>query len=89
MAIRTIAVALLAVFFIIVLQVALAGPFTQISTSINATGDYSDIGGNDGNAIITDFPRQWFAMGIFAIFGTLAWATWRVLRRELTRGGGL
>lgn len=88
MAVRTIAVAILAVFFIIALQITLAGPLTEISDSINNTGDYSDIGGEDGNAIITDFPGQWFTMGFVAIFGVLAWASWRVLRRELTRGGG-
>lgn len=87
---RTIAVAMLVVFFIIILQVTLAGPLTSVADTINGTGDYSDFdrGTNDGNQIITDFPAQWFSMGIVAIFGTLVWATWRVLRRELTRGGG-
>lgn len=86
---RTIAVAMLAIFFIIALQITLAGPFTTVADTINGTGDYSDVGGQDGNQIITDLPGQWFSMGFVAIFGTLAWASWRVLRRELTRGGGL
>lgn len=86
---RTIAVAILAIFFIVILQVALIGPLTQVSDSINETGDYSDVGGQDGNDIITSFPDQWATMGIIAIFGVILWASWRVLRRELTRGGGL
>lgn len=88
MGVRAVAVALTIVFFIIVLQVSLAGPLTTIADKINATGDYSDVGGQDGNEIITDLPGQWFTMGIIAIFGVLLWASWRVLRRELTRGGG-
>lgn len=87
MAIRTIALVILGVFFVITLQVTLAGPLTTVSDTINGTGDYSDVGGEDGNKIITDLPGQWFSMGIIAIFGILTWGTWRVLRRELTRGG--
>lgn len=88
MSARAIAVAIVTVFFIIALQATLAGPITEVSDAINETGDYSDFGGNDGNDIITGLPGTWFTMGFIGIFGALLWASWRVLRRELTRGGG-
>ena len=43
MGVRTIAVALLAIFFIVVLQVSLAGPLTTVSETINETGDLSKV----------------------------------------------
>lgn len=89
---RTAAAVLIVVFAIAVVQAALAGPFTSVQTSLNQTGDYGDLEGAgpdyDGNDIITSLIGDWFNMGLVAMFGAMVWGVWRVVRREITRGGG-
>jgi len=91
MAWRALLVAFVSVAALVVAQGALAGPVVQVSHNLNATGDYSGLSGNpgfDGNSIITGVISSWFQMGLIAIFGAMAWATWFVLRRERTTRGG-
>ena len=84
---RTAAAVLIAIFAIVLVQSALAGPFMTFSTALNSTGDYSG-GQIDANSFITGIPGAWFNMGLVAMFGLMLWAVARVVRRELTRGGG-
>lgn len=86
MGVRTIAVAIFLIFAFVVLGSTLAGPLTTVADDLNSTGDYSDVGGQDGNKIITDLPGMWFNGVLIGVFGVMVWATWFVLRRELTRG---
>lgn len=86
MSVRAAAVALFLIAGFVIIGVTLAGPLTTVADSINDTGDYSDVGGNDGNAIITGLVDAWFNIVLIVIFGTMAWAAWFVYRREATRG---
>lgn len=82
---RTAATVLIVVFVILLLQAVLAGPLVQTVNDLNDTGDYSNEH-FDGNAIISGFMASWFNMGLVAVFGMMAWAATRVVRREITRG---
>lgn len=85
---RVIAAVFAVIFLISIVQSTFADALVQFATAMSDTGTYS-FGGLDGNAFITGLPGTWFAMGLIAIFGVMAWGAWRVVRRELTRGGGL
>lgn len=82
---RAVAVVLILVFSIILIQSLVAGPLVEYTEKVNATGDYSN-SHFDGNTIITGYADAWFNMGLIAIFGLMAWGSWRVIRQELTRG---
>lgn len=83
---RIVSTVLIIVFAIVIVQGVLADPLIETGEQLNATGDY-DNEHFDGNSIITDMPTHWFNMGLVAIFGIMSWGAWRVVRRELTRGG--
>lgn len=88
---KTAAAVLVAVFSLAVLQAALADPAAEVTTQLNETGDYSDlegVSGYNGNDVITGLLGDWLNMGLMAMFGLMAWGSWRVVRKELTRGGG-
>lgn len=93
MAWRAVAAVCIAVFVLAIVQSALAGPVHDVQTQLNETGDYSDLEGAgsdyNGNDVITGLFDDWMHMGLIAMFGLMAWGGWRVIRKELTRGGGL
>jgi hypothetical protein len=84
---KTAATVIVIVFVIAIGQAALAGPATNVQTSLNGTGDYNNDHFN-GNKIITTTLGSWFNMGLVGIFGIILWGFARVIRQELTRGGG-
>lgn len=86
MAWRTAATVLLTVSALILVTVLLVGPLNTIQTGFNETGDYSDNGYFDGNALLNGFAENWARMSLVAIFGLMLWGAARVVRREKTRG---
>lgn len=82
---RTAAAALIVIFVLLLLQATLAGPMTQTLDSLNETGDYENEH-FDGNALIPGYIQDIFNMILVAVFGMMAWATTRIVRREITRG---
>lgn len=85
---RTIAAVLTVIFLISLIQSAMADPLTMLASAFSDTGTYG-FAGLDGNAYITGLPSTWFNMGLVAMFGLMVWGLARVVRQELTRGGGL
>lgn len=85
MAWKTVATVMIIVFGIGIIQIAMAGPLTNVSNSLNETGDY-DNRHFDGNDVIIEMPIRWFDMGLLAIFGIIAWGTWTVIRNEIFEG---
>lgn len=83
---RIIATVTITVFAIIIGQAVLIGPLHQTADAINETGDYSDNGHFDGNSLIYNIVYDWANMGLIAIFGVMLWGSWRIVRKELTRG---
>lgn len=88
---KTIATVLIVVFALALVQASLAGPMVTVQDSLNeSAGDIQiDTGPGqsfDGNSIITGMMGHWFNMGLVAMFGIMAWATARVVRKELTQG---
>lgn len=89
---RTIAAVLIVVFSLALVQSVLAAPFISITSDLNDTGDYSNLEGVDGyngNTVIDSLMGDWFNMGLVGMFGIMVWGVARVVRNELTRGGGL
>jgi hypothetical protein len=84
---RVVSVVFIVVFTLSLVGMAMAGPLTQVSEDLNETGDYSDNGEFDGNALITGLDGAWFNVILIGIFGIIAWGAARILREELTRGG--
>lgn len=85
---RATAAALIVVVSVIIVQSLVTDPLINILESLAGTGDYSNVAGTglDGGALITGFAGDWLNMGLILIFGIMAWAIARVVRRELTRG---
>lgn len=85
---RTTAAALIVIVSVVIVQSLVADPLIRILDKLANSGDYSDVAGTglDGDALITSFAGDWFNMGLILIFGIMAWAIARVVRRELTRG---
>lgn len=83
---RAVAAVLIAVFFYVVLQSAMAGPLVQIGNELNETTEMESEHFDDST--FTSLPRAWFNMGLIGIFLGMVWGLARVVRRELTRGGG-
>lgn len=81
------ATVLIVVFTIVLIQSTMAGPANQITEDLNATGDYNNEHFN-GNELITSYVGDWLNMGLIGMFGIMLWGLARVVRRELTRGGG-
>lgn len=82
---KTAATVLIIVFVLLLLQSTLAGPMTQTVDALNETGDYDNPHFN-GNSLIPGYLSSWFDMILVGVFGMIAWAGARVLRREITRG---
>lgn len=81
---RTAAAAIIAVFALIAVWAIVADPLIQIGDAfkeIETSGQFNHDQRVDG--LIGTF----FDMFLVAIFGILGWGTYRVLRRERTRGG--
>lgn len=86
---RVVAAVLTGIFIIAVVQAALAGPLLAFAGDLKDSGDYTGLSGNpdfDAEATIDGMVNNWFDMGLVGMFGLIAWAAARVLRRELTRG---
>jgi TRAP-type C4-dicarboxylate transport system permease small subunit len=83
---RTIAAVLIVVFSMLAIWGTLADPLVQIS---NAFIDLETSGQFNTDAKISRLTQSVFNMILIGVFGVMAWGIWRVVRRELTRGGGL
>lgn len=82
---RTIAAVFIAVFAFLVVGATMADPLVQIA---NAFQDIQTSGQLSTDSKIDRLVASWFNQILVAIFGILLWGVWRVIRRELTRGGG-
>lgn len=81
---RTAAAVIIAVFALIVVWTVFADPLIEIG---NAFQEFDTSGQFNYDSTIDGLIGSWFDMIIFGVFGLLAWGAWRVVRRELTRGG--
>lgn len=84
---RTVIAVLIFVFAVIFMQSVFAGPLFQFGNDLAAQDD-DDGNSLDSSAKIENLETVWFDMGIIAVMGIGVWGLARVVRRELTRGGG-
>lgn len=82
---RTVAAVMIAVFAFLAVWVTMADPLVQIS---NTFIDIETSGQLNTDSKITSLVDSLFNMILAGVFGILMWGIWRVIRRELTRGGG-
>lgn len=82
---RTVAAVMIVVFSMLVVWATMADPLVQIS---NAFIDIETSGQLNTDSKINGLVATFFDTILVAVFGILAWGLWRVIRRELTRGGG-
>lgn len=85
MAWRTVAAVMVVVFSMLVVWSTMADPLVQIANSfieIETSGQLNT------DSKINRMVAAVFNMILVAVFGIMAWGVWRVIRRELTRGGG-
>lgn len=80
---RTAATLMIVVFVMLIVLSVMADPLVQIA---NAFQDLETSGQFNTDSKIDANVNAWFNMVLVGIFGIFGWATWRVLRRELTRG---
>jgi len=83
---RTIAAVLIVVFSMLAIWATMADPLVQIA---NAFIDLETSGQFNTDSKINRMVQSFFNMILVGVFGVMAWGIWRVVRRELTRGGGL
>jgi hypothetical protein len=81
---RTAAAVIIAVFALTVVWAIFADPLIQIA---DAFTDFDTSGQFNYEDTIDGLVGTWFKMILLAVFGILGWGTWRVLRKEITRGG--
>jgi len=83
---RVITTVFIVVFAALIVWTITADPLRQTGDSIaeidDGGGPY-DVG-SQTDSIIRGFSNMFLVL----VFGVLGWGLWRVLRRELTRGGG-
>lgn len=84
---KTAATVITVIFMLVSIWTLAADPLISIGNSFQDTGDNSNEH-FDGDSIIDENIGAWFDMILVGVFGLMAWAGYRVLRRELTRGGG-
>lgn len=80
---RTAATLMIVVFVMLIVLSVMADPLVQIADAfqgIETSGQFNTDSKIDANV------NAWFNMILVAVFGVMGWGTWRVLRRELTRG---
>lgn len=82
---RTVAAVMIVVFSILAVWATMADPLVQIS---NAFIEIETSGQLNTDSKINTLVGSVFNMILVGVFGILAWGFWRVIRRELTRGGG-
>jgi len=82
---RVIAAVLIFVLTMIVFQPLLGPALTQVTESLNETGDYDDRY-LDGNSVFGDLQQTLLRAVSFAVMGVLAWGAVRVVRKERFRG---
>jgi TRAP-type C4-dicarboxylate transport system permease small subunit len=81
---RTVAAVVIAVFSLTIIWVTLGDPLIQIANSFK---DIGTSGQFNYDSKIDGLVGTWFNTILVAVFGLMAWGAWRLLRRELTRGG--
>lgn len=87
MAWRTMATVLIVIFAATMTWIVVADPLVEV-------GDhFKDLDPNDDDQIdpsgqIDSHISAFFNMFLILIFGVMGWGAWRVLRNEITRGGG-
>jgi len=82
---RTVAAVFIAVFAFLVVLGTMADPLVQIADAfigLETSGQFNT------DSKINTLVSAVFNSILIGIFGLLAWGIWRVIRRELTRGGG-
>jgi len=85
MALRTVATVLIVVTSLVLLTMFLSEPLLAIGDALKGVGNYS-IAGTNASANLDRNIGAWLNMFWIAVFGVMLWGTFRVLRRELTRG---
>lgn len=81
---RTVAAVMIVIFTFIIVWVVMADPLVSIADAfieLDTSGQFNT------DSKIDAMVRGWFNMILVGVFGIMAWGIWRVIRKELTRGG--